>query len=377
MSKRNYDINGWYEVKDNPLSKVGVFPYTGAMIDPNGEFGLDPDKVYNVMRPQEELEDPETIESFKLVPWIDEHVMLGDEKNGLTPPEKKGVSGVIGENVFFDPDDMMLKGNVKVFAEKLRNDIDKGKRELSLGYRCKYERKSGVYDGQGYDFVQKCIRGNHMASVDEGRMGAEVAVLDGNLLTFTIDSKEFKKMAMTPEEMEAALTQLLEIVPGLVEKVASLMPSEDEETEETTEDMEEEETEDKCDTEDEEEKSDSEAMDSLKAENKKLKKDVAILVDTVDGLKKDGVKVMMVEISKRDTLAKSLSEHVGTFDHMGMTLSEVACYGVEKLELDCEKGSEIAALNGYLHGKQSISTGLDSKTKSESMSGLDNYIKGE
>jgi len=123
ISKRKPDINGWYEVKENPLSKVGVFPYTGAMIDPNGEFGLDPDKVYNVMRPQEELEDPETIESFKLVPWIDEHVMLGEKKDGLTPAEEKGISGVIGENVFFDYKDQMLKGNVKVFAEGLKDDI--------------------------------------------------------------------------------------------------------------------------------------------------------------------------------------------------------------------------------------------------------------
>ncbi len=27
-SSREYDCNGWAEVKDNPLSKVGVFPYS-------------------------------------------------------------------------------------------------------------------------------------------------------------------------------------------------------------------------------------------------------------------------------------------------------------------------------------------------------------
>ena len=30
MTKRTYDNNGWLEVKDNPISKVGVFDYLGA-----------------------------------------------------------------------------------------------------------------------------------------------------------------------------------------------------------------------------------------------------------------------------------------------------------------------------------------------------------
>jgi len=379
ISKRKPDINGWYEVKENPLSKVGVFPYTGAMIDPNGEFGLDPDKVYNVMRPQSELEDPETIESFKLVPWIDEHVMLGEKKDGLTPAEEKGISGVIGENVFFDDKDQMLKGNVKVFAEGLKDDIEKGKKELSLGYRCKYEKKSGVFNGQGYDFVQKCIRGNHMASVDEGRMGSEVAVLDGNLLTFTIDSKEFKKMAMTPEQMEEALIKVVETVSSLTEKVEGLISSKTEDVEDPekkdTEDVEKKDTED---VEDPEKKKDAEGMDSLISSNAALQKTVKDLTSTVDGLKKDGTKIIMGEISKRNSLAESLSLHVGTFDHAEMTLDDVAGYGIEKLELKCDKGTELATLNGFLHNRNpstNVHT-LDSKTPGQGMDGLDDYIKG-
>lgn len=380
MSNRKYDINGWYEVKENPLSKVGVFPYTGAMIDPNGEFDLDPKKVYNVMRPKDELSDPETIESFKLVPWIDEHIMLGEKKDGLTPAEEKGISGVIGENVFFDDKDQMLKGNVKVFAEGLKDDIEKGKKELSLGYRCKYEKESGVFNGQGYDFVQKCIRGNHMASVDEGRMGSEVAVLDGNLLTFTIDGKEFKKMAMTPEEMESSLSKLSETVSALFEKVKGLISSKVKDEEESEETDDKSETEDMEETEDEEseEKKDSEAMDSMKSDNETLQKTVKDLTLTVDGLKKDGVKIIMGEIGKRNSLAESLSHHIGTFDHAEMTLDEVAVYGAEKLELKCEKGTELATLNGFLHNRQPAVTGhgLDSKTAGQGMDGLDDYLKG-
>jgi hypothetical protein len=371
MTDRKIDINGWYEVKENPLSKVGVFPYTGAMIDPRGEFGLDPKKIYNVMRPQEELEDPETIESFKLVPWIDGHVMLGEKKDGLTPAEEKGISGVIGENVFFDEKDQMLKGNVKVFAEGLKDEIENGKKELSLGYRCKYEKKDGIFNGQDYDFVQKCIRGNHMASVDEGRMGSEVAVLDGNLLTFTIDSKEFEKMPMTAEEMEEAISKVVETVMSLSEKVEGLVSSktEDADPEKKTEDADpEKKTEDMEDP----KKKDSEAMDSLNATIKDL-------TATVDSMQKNGVKTYMGEISKRNTLAESLSQHIGTFDHAEMTLADVAVYGAEKLELKCEKGSELATVNGFLHNRQPSTAGhgLDSSTAGHGMDGLDDYIKGD
>lgn len=391
-SKRRHDINGWYEIKGNPLSKVGVFPYKGSMIDPKGEFGLDPDKIYNVLRPQSELEDPETIESFKLVPWIDEHVMLGEKKDGLTPAEEKGISGVIGEDVFFDDKDQMLKGNVKAFSENLKDEIEDGKKELSLGYRCKYAKESGVLNGQGYDFVQKCIRGNHMASVDEGRMGSEVAVLDGNLLTFTIDSKELEKMPMTPEEMEAALSKIAETVGSLVEKVEGLISSKAEDVEDPekkkAEDMEdpekdakdaedaedpEKDAEDAEDAEDpEKKKTDSEAMDSMK-------KTIKNLTSTVDGLQKNGMKSLLKVISKRDILANQLSQYIGTFDHAEMTLDEVAAYGTKKLELICEKGTELASLSGFLHDRSPLTAGhgLDSKTAGQGMDGLDDYISGK
>ena len=122
MSAREEDINGWIEIQGNPISKVGVFPYMGHQIDPS----LDPDKIYNVYRPESELSNPETIDSFKLVPWTDEHEMLGKESDGLMPAEKKGIHGVIGQDVYFE--DGYLKANLKVFSEKLAKLIDSEKK---------------------------------------------------------------------------------------------------------------------------------------------------------------------------------------------------------------------------------------------------------
>lgn len=86
-SSREYDVNGWPEIKNNPLSRVGVFPYSGRQISPE----LEPDKIYMVYRPEEELANPACIDSFKLLPWVDEHppVLLGPEEAGRMSPEKK------------------------------------------------------------------------------------------------------------------------------------------------------------------------------------------------------------------------------------------------------------------------------------------------
>ena len=80
MSAQSVDINGYVEVKGNPISKVGVYPYLGR------EIGApEPDRVYKIYRPEEELSSPETIASFKLVPLVDEHAMLGSEDGGFEP----------------------------------------------------------------------------------------------------------------------------------------------------------------------------------------------------------------------------------------------------------------------------------------------------
>ncbi|WP_323859978.1 DUF2213 domain-containing protein [Xenorhabdus szentirmaii] len=214
MSKRTYDLNGWLEVKDNPISKVGVFDYMGAEIGaPN------PDQLYRVLRPQEELESEATLHSFRLMPFVDEHEMLG--RDG-TPAEKKGIEGVIGENVYFDYP--YLKGNIKILSNAALNQIASGKIELSPGYRCHYEFTPGTFEGEHYDAIQRDIRANHLALVDEGRTGPDVAVQDH---VITIDTRELVTMAteeqdkkettdngFTPEQLEQLQAMIAAAVAG-------------------------------------------------------------------------------------------------------------------------------------------------------------------
>lgn len=350
MSNRVKDINGFWEVKDNPISKIGVFPYSGAQIG-----HADKDRIFMVYRSAEELGSQETIDSFKLQPWINGHVMLGSEESGRTPAEKKGIGGVIGEQVHFDGE--YLRGNIKIFSEAHKAAIDNGAGELSAGFHCKYLMDDGIFQGQPFQVRQVMIRGNHLASVEEGRCGADVAVMDS--MTFAMDSNqlEYSPMADTPEEtgsasldqLPALLEQLVPIMAAL-QKVVPGAPVDPVVEEPVVESVDEE---DLTATADEEGEKpvDGEGMDaklmareirSLKAQIKALSAKPAEAMDA---------KAFATQMADRDQLARELSGFVGTFDHARMDLAGVAAYGCEKLGLKAPKGAELTAVKGYLHGR--------------------------
>ena len=167
---KQVDTNGFWNIKNNPISKVGVFPYLGRQIDPS----LEPDKVYMVLRPAEELFNQETLESFNEnpVPLVDDHTMIGED---YTPPEQKGIDGVVN-NIHQEGD--VLVGDISIYSEDMKKKISNGKKDLSMGYFCTYDLEDGEYNGQHYDAIQRNIRSNHVALVDRGRCGHDVRVFD-------------------------------------------------------------------------------------------------------------------------------------------------------------------------------------------------------
>jgi len=179
----------WY-IKDNPITKTGVFPYLGAQI---GQHDLEPNKIYYVLRPAEELFKPETVESFNGLPITIEHAMLGPETQGLTKPEDKGIDGVTLESAHQSGDKLL--NNIRLFSEQIKDAVNSGKKELSAGYYCDFVPESGTYNGQHYDFVQRNIFGNHIALVDKGRSGSDIRVMDnaikGRIVYDTMDLGTF------------------------------------------------------------------------------------------------------------------------------------------------------------------------------------------
>ena len=314
-TQRVEDFNGWFEVARNPISKVGVFPYLGSSLGPDmiKEQNLDPEKVYMVYRSAEELAKPEFLLSCTLIPWINDHTMLGSDDKGYTRPEEKGIGGVTGEQVLFDENDETVYSNIKLFSEAHKNEVANGKRELSLGYQCAYEWKPGEYNGEKYDLIQRNLRGNHLASVDDGRMGPSVAVLDHN------DIKG-----------ASAMDEIQKLLAALAEAIAKLVPSTDPE---------------KVVVEDEEE---------VKATDEEVvaaKDEAPVTVEAMDAAVNSRVLAQFKALQAGEALAKKLKPHVGVFDHSNKTEAQIAAYGVKKLGLAVDKGTEVSSLKGWLIAK--------------------------
>lgn len=365
MDRRDYDTNGWFEIQDNPLSTVGVYPYMGRSISAE----CIQDHFYGVYRPESELSSQECIDSFKLIPWIDDHVMLGSEDAGLTPSEQKGVQGVIGQDVYFDG--TTLKGNIKVFSEAMANLIANGKKELSCGYRCRYEYAPGTYNGEPYQYVQREIRGNHLALVENGRMGPDVAVLDH--LTFTIDSKEFQQMTKDNEEAEKSSMTLEEVHKFLEEVMPKLAKIQELTGKQSEEEVDSEEEKDDTVYDDDEEKEDEDEEKMVKDEEPKEEKK-----DGDTGMDAAAIaKLIQKNIAKKSKLYEKLSAQVGAFDHSDMDLDQLAKYGCKKLSLEVEKESRVQFLEAYLLGKGASKTAAMDMATAKKGNFVQRYLKGK
>ncbi|MCS6499035.1 DUF2213 domain-containing protein [Burkholderia thailandensis] len=170
---RSFDKDGRMRVSISRISKADVNPYWGREIVGGDELGLDPDRVYNVLRPPEELE--KAAATFNTLPilLVHKHVSADDPKNEL-------IIGTTGSNAAFDG--QYLTNDLAIwdgeYIEKIKSEEQ---RELSSSYRYKPVIKSGTYNGAQYDIVMTEIIGNHVALVVEGRAGPEVTVADSQI----------------------------------------------------------------------------------------------------------------------------------------------------------------------------------------------------
>lgn len=397
---KQVDHNDFWYIKDNPLSKVGVFPYLGKQISSE----LEPDKIYQVYRPAEELLSDETINSFKLLPIVDDHTMLGTEP-GMMPAEEKGVHGTSGSDVYGK--DGKLYGDLKIYSETLKDEIEAGKKELSMGYFCDYELTPGTFDGRHYDAVQRNIRGNHIALVEEGRMGSDVRVMDRKI---TMDSmKEINSMVknakrgirrvfdedvdkreLIREVMAIAAKPNEDFAGGEEEKIETIAKkleemsyNRSESGSANDEDTPEEKDKQASDNDDEEPKKDGEDEDPKPCagdedEDEEKKSEIKELKESMDAMPK----AVFAELAKRDRLYKKIQEktNLGTFDCSLMTEKEVARYACDKLDLGAAKGEEIAVLKGYLKaaGVSEIGYSLDSSVRSRGEDkAISKYLEGK
>lgn len=183
-SRRSKDSNNYLTVTDCILSKATVSPYRGADLlrdSTLADFGINPQEIYYVYRPEEELQ--KAVDSFKMVPVYNEHPNSPNEPT----------IGTVGENVHLS--NGKLVGNLKLWAQDAVKLVEtNNKKGLSCGYVSNIIPDSGEYEGQPYQFRMQNIRGNHLAVVAHPRV-ADAIIVDG------ISNNLFNKSTMpTPNK---------------------------------------------------------------------------------------------------------------------------------------------------------------------------------
>lgn len=171
---RTFDDNGYLHVKITPISKACINPYLGNEIPNYEDLGLEADRIYYALRDPKELE--KAVKTFNGLPLLMEHHVI----NADVQP-KEYVVGSTGTDAVFEAP--YLKNSLTVIdAEAIKAIEDGSAKEISCAYRFTPDFTEGEYDVDGqkihYDFVMRDISGNHVALVQEGRAGHDVAVAD-------------------------------------------------------------------------------------------------------------------------------------------------------------------------------------------------------
>lgn len=183
-------------LRDKPIvTTCGIFEY-------QNEDGT----IHRELRLPEDVFAPESLKTYKGKPIILTHEAGEINKDNV----HREIIGTVLSDGIRDGDN--VRADIVIHdSDQLR----KGLRELSLGYDCDLEEKSGNWNGQPYDAVQHNIRINHLALVEEARAGHNARLnLDGKSNKGGIRKMRKKRVdgvaeTLTQEQLEAAVAMYL------------------------------------------------------------------------------------------------------------------------------------------------------------------------
>lgn len=200
LDKPRRTADGYMAIRAK-AARTGLYQYLGREIDPEGAH-FTADQIVNVYRPPEEVFDAASLASFVGKPVTDNHPAEGVDASNWRDLARGTVMGAIrdGEHVGFD---------LAFMDAGLIAQIDAGKRELSNGYEAKIEIGDGTTPaGEAYQAVQRTIRGNHVAVVDEGRAGSSCCIADAAHCA-PIASDEVMKFLVDQRTYDAARDKVI------------------------------------------------------------------------------------------------------------------------------------------------------------------------
>lgn len=159
---------GFLICRNVPIARTGTQEYLGREV---GLTGADAEAIVTVYRPPEEVFADAALASFEGKPATNDHPpgLIGPDEVAIY--EKGHASNIRrGSGEWAD----YVLADLHIHDRELIDAIQSGKREISCGYACDY-----VHSADG-TYIQKNIRGNHIAIVDRGRAGKRAAILDSD-----------------------------------------------------------------------------------------------------------------------------------------------------------------------------------------------------
>lgn len=144
------------------ISRVGVQEYR------RGDGSIE--RAY---RPPNEVGAQQSVATFDARPVVVDHPRENGSVVDAKNVKRLGV-GVVLNPVFRDG---FIEADLLIQDADAVDAVKSGKVELSAGYFMDRDETPGVSpEGQSYDFVQRNIRANHVAIVDEGRAGPQCRI---------------------------------------------------------------------------------------------------------------------------------------------------------------------------------------------------------
>lgn len=167
-SSRQYLDNGFLRVSGK-AARTGVYEYLAC------ELGLTdraPTEIVRVYRPEEEVFNDASIQSYSNVDVTNDH-----PTKFVDAETYKKIS--VGHVISAVRDGDFVNVDVIVKDKQAIQDVESGKTQLSPGYSAFYVAEDGVSPcGTNYEFKQTAIDVNHLAIVSRGRGGSQVRLND-------------------------------------------------------------------------------------------------------------------------------------------------------------------------------------------------------
>jgi hypothetical protein len=202
-SNRTKDKFGRLTVTNCILTGEDVANYYGYEVPDFKKHGLEPNKIYAVLRPKNEIKKAD----FSNTPLFSKHLDYSVEDF-----QNKFCIGTVGETEFIDNQTI---GTIVFWTKAGIRDLEQGKRFLSCGYLYTAVIEKGTHNGAPYDIKMTEIYANHVALVNDPRYKAAI-VADENSIRketkmkfFWQNSKEVMDGRLTLDEALDAYKSIL------------------------------------------------------------------------------------------------------------------------------------------------------------------------